>query len=247
MRALRLAVALLTRLPVDAPADPTDADLGRSVAFYPLVGLGLGLVLAAAAALAGQGPGLLAAVLVVTLWAAATGFLHLDGLADSADAWLGGHGDAERTLAILKDPYAGPAGVAAVVLALLIKVAALAPLLAAGGAAAALVVAAVLARAGAAGLLLTTAYVRPGGLGEVQAANLPRPAVWLAVGLSVLLALILGGVTGFAVLVFAGIVLVFLRWLMVRRLGGVTGDTLGAAIEIGEAVVLVVFAYGVGM
>ncbi|HKJ71910.1 MAG TPA: adenosylcobinamide-GDP ribazoletransferase [Gammaproteobacteria bacterium] len=247
MRALRLAVALLTRLPVGAPADPTDADLGRSVAFYPLVGLGLGLVLAAAAALAGQGPGLLAAVLVVTLWAAATGFLHLDGLADSADAWLGGHGDAERTLAILKDPYAGPAGVAAVVLALLIKVAALAPLLAAGGAAAALVVAAVLARAGAAGLLLTTAYVRPGGLGEVQAANLPRPAVWLAVGLSVLLALILGGVTGFAVLVFAGIVLVFLRWLMVRRLGGVTGDTLGAAIEIGEAVVLVVFAYGVGM
>jgi adenosylcobinamide-GDP ribazoletransferase len=243
MKALRLAVQFLTRAPVAGPAEPTDADLGRSVAFYPLVGLGLGLVLAAVAALAGQGPSLLAAALVVAVWAGATGFLHLDGLADSADAWLGGHGDAERTLAILKDAYAGPAGVAAVVLVLLLKVAALAPLMA-GGAGAALVLAVLLARAAAAGLLLTTPYVRPGGLGDAAAANLPRPAVGLAVGLSLLLALVVGGATGFAALVFGGIALVFLRWLMVRRLGGLTGDTVGAAIEIGEAVVLVVLAFG---
>jgi adenosylcobinamide-GDP ribazoletransferase len=245
MKTLRLAVQLLTRAPVGGPGEPTADDLGRSVAFYPLVGLGLGLVLAAVAGLAGQGPALLAAALVVAVWAGGTGFLHVDGLADSADAWLGGHGDSERTLAILKDPYAGPAGVAAVVLVLLLKVAALVPLMAAGGAAAALVLAAVLARAGAAGLLLTTAYVRPGGLGEAQSANLPRPAVWLAVGLSALLALLLGGLIGFAVLVFGGIALVYLRWLMVRRLGGATGDTLGAAIEISEAVVLTVCAFGV--
>ncbi|MFB6261856.1 MAG: adenosylcobinamide-GDP ribazoletransferase, partial [Thiohalorhabdaceae bacterium] len=126
---LRLAVQFLTRIPVGVPAAPKATDLGRSVAFYPLVGLGMGLVLAAVGALVGQGPGLLAAALVVGLWGTATGFLHLDGLADSADAWLGGQGDAERTMAILKDAYAGPAGVAAVVLVLVIKVAALAPLM----------------------------------------------------------------------------------------------------------------------
>jgi adenosylcobinamide-GDP ribazoletransferase len=246
MTALRLAIQFLTRLPVAGPGEPTAADLGRSVAFYPVVGLGLGVVLALVGGLAGSGPGLLAAALVVALWAVATGFLHLDGLADSADAWLGGQGDAERTLAILKDAYAGPAGVAAVVLVLLIKTAALAPLMG-EGAVAALVAAPLLARAGAAGLLLTTAYVRSGGLGEAAAANLPRPAVWLAVVLSALFALLAGGLTGVVALVIGGGVLLGLRWLMVRRLDGLTGDTLGAAIEITEATVLAVFAFGVGM
>ncbi|MEF8793177.1 adenosylcobinamide-GDP ribazoletransferase [Thiohalorhabdus sp.] len=240
---LRLAVQFLTRVPLGVPAAPRAADLGRSVAFYPLVGLGLGLVLAVVGALAGQGPGLLAAALLVTLWAAATGFLHLDGLADSADAWLGGQGDAERTLAILKDAYAGPAGVTAVVLVLLVKVAALAPLMVAGGVAA-LVLAPLLARAGTAALLLTTPYVRAGGLGEAAAANMPRPAVLLGVALSGLVALLVGGVAGLGALVAGGLVLLGLRWLMVRRIGGVTGDTLGAAIEVSEAVVLVVFAFG---
>ncbi len=179
---------------------------------------------------------------MVALWAVATGFLHLDGLADSADAWLAGHGDAERTLAILRDAYAGPAGVAAVVLVLLVKVGALAPLVAAGSAPA-LVVAPVLGRAGTAALLLTTPYVRPGGLGEAAARNLPRGAVWTAVALSALLALLAGGGAGLAALVLGAGILAGLRWLMVRRLGGVTGDTLGAAIEVTEAVVLTAFAY----
>lgn len=239
---LRLAVQFLTRMPVAGPAEPTAADLGRSVTFYPLVGLGLGAALGAVAALAGQGPGLLAAALVTALWAAATGFLHLDGLADSADAWLGGQGDAERTLAILKDAYAGPAGVAAVALVLLVKTAALAPLMGAG-AVPALLAAPVLGRAGAALLLFTTAYVRPGGLGDAAAANLPRAWVGAAVALSVLLVLLVGGWTGLGAVAVGGLVLLGLRWLMVRRLGGVTGDTVGAAIEVIEAVVLAVFAY----
>lgn len=242
MTGLRLAVQFLTRLPVAGSTEPTDADLGRSVAFYPLVGLGLGLVLALLAASGGQGPGLLVAALLVALWAGVTGFLHLDGLADSADAWLGGQGDPERTLAILKDAYAGPAGVAVVVLVLLIKVAALAPLMTTG-AGAALVAAPLLARAGAAGLLLTTPYVRPGGLGDSAARHLPRPAVWLAVAVAVLLVLALGGWTGLAGVAVAGVVLIVLRWLMLRRLEGLTGDTVGAAVEIIEAAVLAVFAF----
>ena len=244
MTALRLAVQFLTRLPVVGPAEPTDIDLGRSVVFYPLVGLGLGLVLALAGILAGQGPGLLVAALLVALWATVTGFLHLDGLADSADAWLGGQGDAERTLAILKDAYAGPAGVAAVVLVVLVKVAALAPLMAAG-AGTALVAAPLLARAGTALLLLTTPYVRAGGLGDSAARHLPRPAVWLAVGLSGLLVLATGGWWGLFAVAVAAVALALMRWLMLRRLGGVTGDTLGAAVEVTEAVVLAVFAFGV--
>ncbi len=61
-------------------------------------------------ALLASAPAWPVAVLVLAVWVGLTGALHLDGLADSADAWLGGYGDRARTLAIMKDPYCGPAG-----------------------------------------------------------------------------------------------------------------------------------------
>jgi hypothetical protein len=100
-----LIAAFLTRLPVKA-GDWSDRDIGRSMLFYPLVGLLLGLALASVTAvLHGAPPGVVAAVLLA-LWVVATGALHLDGLADSADAWIGGLGDPRRTLDIW-DPRCG--------------------------------------------------------------------------------------------------------------------------------------------
>jgi adenosylcobinamide-GDP ribazoletransferase len=92
LKPLLIALQFLTRLPVKA-GDWSDRDIGRSMLFYPLVGLLLGLALASVtAALHGAPPGVVAAVLLA-LWVVATGALHLDGLADSADAWIGGFGD----------------------------------------------------------------------------------------------------------------------------------------------------------
>ncbi|HKL77539.1 MAG TPA: adenosylcobinamide-GDP ribazoletransferase, partial [Gammaproteobacteria bacterium] len=180
------------------------------------------------------------AALVVVLWMGLTGLLHMDGLADSADAWLGGHGDPGRTLEIMKEPTTGPAGIALMVGVIVVKVAALAALLPAG---AALVAAPVLARAGTTWLLLTTNYVRDEGMGATAAANLPTAPAYAAVTLAVLFGLFLTGTAGFAAIVTGAIVLVFLRWLMQHRIGGVTGDSLGAAIELVEAALLAVFAY----
>lgn len=238
LHAFAVAVQFLTLVPVPKSVRHSPEIVGWSVVFYPLVGLLLGAMLLLFGKLvAGAGP-LLAAALVLTAWVMLTGGLHLDGLADCADAWVGGHGDRERSLRIMKDPCSGPVAVAAVVLLLLLKFSTLA-----GPAGHGLLWAPAVGRAFVPLWLLTTPYVRAQGLGSPLAQNLPR----FAAGLSGLLALLGAGVAlGGPPLLAAGLAAVYLRLLMLRRLGGCTGDTLGAGVEIVEAVVLVVSAVRLG-
>jgi len=240
IRAFALALQLLTRLPVPSPGSPPrPEELGLSVVFFPLIGLMIGALLAGLhTALWLIDPGVLAA-LIVTVWALLTGGLHLDGLADTADAWIGGQGNRDRTLAIMKAPRSGPIAITAVVLVLLNKFAALQMLLA-GDARTLLLLTPVLGRAIIVLLLLTTPYVRPDGLGTPYAHYLPR------LSCSVLLLLIAAATSillpwqGSVLLAVLGIGFFGLRhWLLVR-LGGVTGDTLGAACELTETVALLV-------
>ena len=125
MRPFWLALQFLTRLPTPQLDRVSDRELGLSLPFYPIVGLIIGGLLYIAAELLTSVSPLFSAAIIVALWLWLTGALHLDGLADMADAWVGGHGDRERTLAIMKDPYCGPMGVSAVVAMLLLKFAAL--------------------------------------------------------------------------------------------------------------------------
>ena len=129
LRAFLIALQFLTRLPVRLSEPPSPEERGRSLPFYPAVGLVIGLLLMILAWLLGAPDPWLESALLLAAWVALTGALHIDGLADSADAWLGGGGDPQRALAIMKDPRSGPAGVAAVVMTLLVKFAALAALL----------------------------------------------------------------------------------------------------------------------
>jgi len=228
-----LALQFLTRLPVPRAVTPTPAALGWSVVMYPLVALLIGVTLAllqGALQYQHAAPGL-AAGLLLTVWVLISGGLHIDGLADCVDAYVGGYGDAERSLAIMKDPRSGPMAVAAVVLLMLVKFGALMaiyekhiylPLL----------LVPLIGRGFVAPILLTTPYVRSRGLGSPLVENLPRrPAIaalavsafcaWLALGPWPLLT---------AVLAVWG-----LRSVAIRRIGGCTGDVLGAMIEIGEA------------
>lgn len=238
MHAFFTALQFLTRLPLPAVAMPDPAVRGRSVLYYPAVGLLIGVLLVVFARVLGPSHPLLAAALVLLLWVLLTGGLHLDGLADSADAWLGGHGDRERTLAIMKDPASGPAGVSALVLVLLLKFASLTSLLDSSGVPA-LVLAPVLGRSALVYLLWSTPYVRPGGIGAAHAAHLPRTGA-MSVLLLVAVALpALLGVRGAELLALLAVLLWLLRWLMRQRIGGITGDTLGASCEIVEAAVLV--------
>ncbi|MGB0722421.1 MAG: adenosylcobinamide-GDP ribazoletransferase [Gammaproteobacteria bacterium] len=249
---LRLALLLLTRIPAPHARDHGPVVQGWSLAYYPLVGVLIGWALAAVPLAATLGlnpvaPVVLAAITLV-LWVLLTGALHLDGLADSADAWLGGHGDRARSLAIMKDPASGPAGVTALVLVLLLKFAALSALLGGSGywtAAWTLVWVPAMARSAAAVLLITTPYARPGGMGDAAARHAPRVAVWLG------LVLVVCGAWGFGaggvwVLLCCLVATLALRHIMIRRIAGTTGDTAGALVEILEATALIAIVVGGG-
>ena len=240
MRALLVAVGFLTRVPVPGGVFADARAQSRSLAWYPLVGALLGLALAALACSLRLAPPLLSAALVLGAWTWATGALHLDGLADSADAWAGGHAaTAEqaraRTLAIMKDPRCGPMGVVALVLVLLLKFAALASLPA--RAAWLLPLAPLLGRAVLTLAFLTTPYVRREGLGSALV-SAPRWACAAALMFAAIACALLGAPGAIAA---AAALLVFLAWrrACIARLGGMTGDTAGALAELTEAAVLV--------
>lgn len=120
-----IALQFLSSLPVRLSGMPTPQEMGRSLLFYPVVGLLFGLLLWLASQLLDGVAAPLHAALLLALWVLLSGALHLDGLADSADAWLGGFGDRERTLQIMKDPRSGPIAVVTLVLVLLLKFCAL--------------------------------------------------------------------------------------------------------------------------
>jgi adenosylcobinamide-GDP ribazoletransferase len=228
-------------IPVPAPgleaAGAPPADLrraaGPAMEWAPAIGLLLGLAAAGVLWLAGpEGRlgSLLAAVLAVGALAALTGGLHLDGLADLADG-LGSRRPAADALAIMKKSDIGPFGVVALVLILLVQVAALARAESIGRGAIAVVAAAVTSR------LAMTAACRRGvpaargsGLGALVAGSVPGPVVAGLVLVDLAAAAAFGWV--FAVGVAAGLaVSAGLTALAVRRLGGITGDVLGAIAE----------------
>jgi len=233
-----IALQFLSSLPIRLPGMPAPEDLGRSLLFYPLVGLLFGALLWALNGLLLGTPSLLHAALLLTVWVLLSGALHLDGLADSADAWLGGFGDRERTLTIMKDPRSGPIAVVTLVLVLLLKFAALLALIEQGHGVVLLIVP-LIGRAALLGLFLTTPYVRAGGLGQALADHLPRLAGKQVLGASALVCVLIAGLSGVLALVLAALMFVWLRQVMVRRLGGTTGDTAGAMLELLEMTLLV--------
>lgn len=236
-----LAIGLLTRLPTPTLQKFQGSDAGRSVLFYPLVGLIIGIILYLPilffADNTNASPLLLAAI-ITTLWAIITGGLHLDGLADSADAWLGGMGDAERIQRIMKDPLVGSAGVIAIVCLLLLKVAALTHLIE-QGLGGLIILAPIIGRSLILLLFLTTPYVRKQGMANDMVDYLPKKHT-IYVAIASLLVCIFYSFWG---VVFSLLGLFFLRRLMQKLLAGCTGDTIGATVEIGE----MLFLLGIGL
>jgi adenosylcobinamide-GDP ribazoletransferase len=246
LRGLRLAVTLLTAIPLPGGRGgaPTRRTAAAAMAWAPAVGLLLGAAAAAVLELAARwghtGP-LLAAVLAVAVLALLTRGLHLDGLADLADG-LGSRRPAEAALAIMKRSDIGPYGVVTLVLTLAVQVAALAQAQALGRGAPAAVAAA------AAGRLSLTWACRRGVpaargsvLGALVAGTVPPAIPVLLTAASLGAAYPFGPVV--MVAVAAGLaVSLAVTAVAVRRLGGITGDVLGALVEITTAVCLLVTA-----
>ncbi len=240
IRALCIAGRFLTRLPFpDCRFDR--ADLGRSVVYYPLVGLLIGVLLAAAGWMLSAWPEAVGATLVLILWIWLTGILHLDGLADSADALIGGLGNRERSLEIMRDPAVGTAGVVSLIMVFLSKWAGLQLLLEHGGLVELLWVP-VLSRALLLPLFLTTPCARKEGLAVELVAALPRRFAWGGTALACIGVILTLGAAGVLACGFAAGLVYFSRRTSMKRLGGFTGDTAGATVELIEAGLLVLFS-----
>ncbi len=243
VRALAAAVTLLTRLPLGVRVAIDEADIARSLAWLPLVGVGLGGAVALAGrALEGRLDDYPAAVLIVAAWALATGAIHLDGLADSADAL--GAGDRERRLAIMRDPRVGSFGVLALVLVVVLKVALVAAVLARGHHLWLLAIPAV-ARAAASALSATLPYAREDGTAAALVTGGQRAErLAIALATAIVAALACARLRGLLAIAAAALVALVIGRLAARRIGGVTGDILGATIELAECAALVALVAG---
>jgi cobalamin 5'-phosphate synthase/cobalamin synthase len=241
-RALAAAISFLTILPIGRRVELDGADVARGSVLFPLVGGAIGALSGGVVwALGDQLPALLAAAIGVAAGAAVTGALHLDGLADCADGF-GGRTPEDR-LRIMRDHTIGTYGATALLLDLLVRVSALAAL---AGTKEALLVAAAAGGIGRAGgpllaAALPYAQTRPGA-GEALSAHpsTARAVAATLVGVAVAVACV--GIDAWAVLLVTAVVVPLAGRSARNRLGGVTGDVMGATaelVEIGSLALLV--------
>ncbi len=239
---LRLALTTLTVLRVRGPQHLDRRTAAAAMSCAPAVGLLLGLLAAGLllALRALSGDDLLPAVAAVAALAALTRGLHLDGLADLADG-LGSYAPPERAREIMKDPGVGALGLVAVVLTLGLQVAALAAAGAPGGRA--VLLAALVGRVAVTGACTARSpAATPGGLGALVAGTVPEPVAAGWAVLAVAIGAVLAGPLGALAVLLALGAAELLRWHAVRRVGGVTGDVLGALVEVATTAVLLVLA-----
>ena len=226
--------ALLTRLPVHAATNRG----ARSAWAWPLVGAIVGMLAAVAAAVSlwlGLGAGSAAAIALATQ-IIATGALHEDGLADCADGFWGGW-DRARRLEIMKDSRIGTYGVLALVVTFVLRWSLIASLLAGGHVFAPLIVAGTLSRAPMAALM----QLMPNARGEGLAAATGRPdreTVWLADAWALLVAVLLSGFAALPAAVTVILAAALVSLIADNRIGGQTGDVLGATQQAGEIAAL---------
>lgn len=230
-----VAFVLLTRLPLPSLPDHAFANGARAVWAYPLVGLFLGGVAGAVlafAAILGLPP-MIAAGLMLGVLVLFTGAMHEDGLADTADGLWGGQ-DAARRLEIMKDSRIGAYGVLALILAMGLRWLGLAEVTWTG-----LITACVVSRAAMVPLMRILPHARDTGLAH----HVGRPGVapvCIALVIATLCAVIGSGGAGVMALFVAGGVTVGMGALAKAKIGGQTGDILGATQIIAEIAVLLI-------
>jgi len=235
---LASAVRFLTVVPVPG----ANVEVGTSALFFPLVGLALGALLVVLdRALAPVLPLGIRDVALVGVLVAITGGLHLDGLADSADGLFTGHRD--RALTIMREGAVGAFGVGAVVLVVALKLRSL-DALPPETRTAALLYAPMLARWAMVVLAFGSLPARPDGLGHAMVRSLTFREFAVATVVALWIVLAQAGARGLIAILLVAATTIGCRILAHARLGGVTGDVLGAIGEVVEALVFALFALG---
>jgi adenosylcobinamide-GDP ribazoletransferase len=244
MKPLIAALQFLTVCPGVARIACSERDIGRATPWFPVIGL----IIGALVAWLDWGLGhvfspLLSSAIAVTTLAAASGGLHTDGLADTADGFLSSR-PRERMLEIMRDSRTGAMGVLAIVCVLLLKVAALASVPSAMRFPALLLMP-LAGRCSVVFQMQWLPYARTGGLCSVFVQNRRRSDAIVAAAFLAVVGWLIGGATGLwtagAALIAIGI---FSLWTR-SKIGGFTGDTLGAGCELVELVPALIAAAGI--
>jgi len=237
-----IALQFLTRIPIDLQIAPTEKQIGQSTLYYPAVGFLIGVILVALhyvlTQLLNSTNELLNASLLLATWIFITGALHFDGLADSADALVGGFANKEKTLTIMKDPCSGPIAVVVLICVLLMQFSALTTITSQYYLA--LLLIPLIARSTVLILFLTTPYTSKNGIAETLVARFPKKSSFMILLMQCILLAVIFKSNVFILLIGVSITLYLLRKTMMKRLGGMTGDTIGANIVIIETVSLLI-------
>jgi adenosylcobinamide-GDP ribazoletransferase len=240
IRSLGLALTFLTIFPYPRHLISTPAELARSMVWFPLIGLFLGLFLWGA--YLGLGfifPSIVASAMLLALLVVATGGLHLDGLADTLDG-LGGGKTPEARLRIMKDSSLGTFGVLGLILILLLKFV-LFLALTEKAELRALWLFPIVSRWSLVGLAYLSPYARPeGGLGEAMTSLVSGRHFLLATLSAVLFVLLAFRLRGLLALGLIALSTWLASHYFNRRLGGITGDVLGAVNELHEVLALAI-------
>ena len=241
MKFFSLAISFLTILPVRMKGQILSGDLGRSSAWFPLIGLFLGgLMTGLFFVVSFAFPPLLASALTVAAWIGITGSLHLDGLADCCDGMF--HpSNPERRLEIMKDPRLGSFGVIGLILSIIIKVVCVYSL-----SSGTYWIAIPLAMSTARWLLLWAGkqkMARSTGMGADFASGITLKSI-IPAFIVIIVVTIFAGWQG-ALIVFAAHCAAWLVFrTAIKQLGGLTGDVFGLIVEITENIVLLGFCIG---
>jgi len=243
MTPLMAAFQFLTIMPTIIRRMFTPQEMGRSVGWFPLVGLALGALLyGLSRALILIFPTPVVAVLVLTAWLLLTRGLHFDGFLDICDGLFGGF-TPERRLEIMRDSRVGAFGVAGGGLLLLIKYAAIISLPHLSG----LLLAPVLGRWVLAMAIFSYPYAREKGMGRDIKNNVRWTQIALANAITLLAAWMISGWMGLLAFALAGVVLWLGAGFITRRIPGLTGDSYGASCELTELAVLLLFTTGISL
>ena len=244
---LAAAVQFLTIVPPLVRRPFTDAEMGRAVGWFPLVGLLIGgLLVGVDFGTRRLWPAGVSAALVLAAWIVVTGGLHLDGLMDSCDGLLGGR-TVEDRLRILRDPRVGSFAMIGGVLVMLTKWSVLAGMIDPVERMAAIVLTPALGRLAVALALVRFPYARPEGAGRAMKDHVRLGDGLLAAFTAVC---VIGGVAIWSQDLVGGVIAMLLAELVALvvgkfaqgRIGGVTGDVYGAVCEVAECTVLLVLS-----
>lgn len=231
-----ISLQFLTAIPISIREAPEPEDFGKSLLYFPLAGLLIGGILSLASILLAFLPPPVKASIIIVLGVLLTGGLHLDGFADACDGFFG-HNPRERILEIMKDSRIGVMGAAGISALLLFKFSSYAAI-PEGTLWKALIASAVFSRWAQTAACLGAPYAREDGKGRHFAEYASIREVLPGFLFSLLLSVFLFNLKGLAVF-FASAIPVFISFFyMKHRIGGVTGDTVGALSEISEVSVL---------